>query len=92
VGACLLRRPLLQQLPTACGMLLWLSACGHPPRAHHRWCSCCCLSVAVLLVQTYIRNEGVKQLSYAADGVSPVAGGDSTQQLEHEMEAASARR
>jgi hypothetical protein len=43
-------------------------------------------------LQTYIRNEGVKQLSYEADGVSPVAGGDSTQQLEQEMDAPSARR
>jgi hypothetical protein len=43
------------------------------------------------LLQTYIRNEGVKSLSYTADGTSLIAGGDSVQALEDEL-AASSRR
>lgn len=41
---------------------------------------------------TYIRNEGVKSLSYSADGESFIAGGDSTQALEQEMSSPSALR
>lgn len=42
-------------------------------------------------MQTYLRNEGVKSLSYNAAGKSAIAGGDSVQDLEEEM-AASSRR
>lgn len=41
--------------------------------------------------QTYIRNEGVKSLSYNAAGQSLIAGGDSVLQLEQELEASSRR-
>jgi hypothetical protein len=43
------------------------------------------------VLQTYIRNEGVKSLSYTADGTSLIAGGESVQALEDEL-AASSRR
>lgn len=46
---------------------------------------------AASAAQTYIRNEGVKSLSYSADGNSEIAGGDSVQALEDEF-AASSRR
>jgi hypothetical protein len=45
----------------------------------------------LLLPQTYLRNEGVKSLSYNAAGRSQIAGGDSVQDLEAEL-AASSRR
>lgn len=41
--------------------------------------------------QTYLRNEGVKSLSYNAAGRSSIAGGDSVQALEEEMQASSRR-
>lgn len=41
--------------------------------------------------QTYLRNEGVKSLSYNAAGRSAIAGGDSVQALEEEMQASSRR-
>jgi cyclophilin family peptidyl-prolyl cis-trans isomerase len=40
----------------------------------------------------YVRNEGVKSLSYSATAVSPIAGGDSTAELEGEMDAPGALR
>lgn len=40
-------------------------------------------------MQTYIRNEGVKSLSYNAAGRSSIAGGDSVQDLEEELSASS---
>ncbi|WIA33093.1 hypothetical protein OEZ86_006247 [Tetradesmus obliquus] len=43
------------------------------------------------IYSTYIRNEGVKSLSYTADGESLIAGGDSVQALEDEMDASSRR-
>eukprot|EP00879_Flechtneria_rotunda_P028958 GHRR01031200.1.p1 GENE.GHRR01031200.1~~GHRR01031200.1.p1 ORF type:complete len:201 (+),score=53.25 GHRR01031200.1:240-842(+) len=46
---------------------------------------------SLYLLQTYIRNEGVKSLSYSATGASMIAGGDSVQALEDEL-AASSRR
>lgn len=45
--------------------------------------SCCCL------LQTYLRNEGVKSLSYNAAGRSQIAGGDSVQALEEELASSS---
>jgi hypothetical protein len=41
--------------------------------------------------QTYLRNEGVKSLSYNAAGRSSIAGGDSVQALEEEIQASSRR-
>jgi hypothetical protein len=38
-----------------------------------------------------VRCEGVASLSYAADGESPIAGGDSTADLEKEMDSAALR-
>jgi hypothetical protein len=32
--------------------------------------------------QTFIKSSGVKSLSYAADKVSPIAGGETVEQLE----------
>jgi len=40
---------------------------------------------AALFCQTYLRNEGVKSLSYNAAGQSQIAGGDSVQALEDEL-------
>lgn len=47
------------------------------------WCCVPCTT------QTYIRNEGVKSLSYNAAGSSQIAGGDSVQDLEAEFAASS---
>lgn len=41
--------------------------------------------------QSYIRNEGVKSLSYNADGTSLIAGGDSVQALEDELASTNIR-
>jgi peptidyl-prolyl cis-trans isomerase B (cyclophilin B) len=41
---------------------------------------------AIRLEKGYLRNAGAKSLSYSADGVSQVAGGDSTLGLEREMD------
>lgn len=41
----------------------------------------------VFLEKGYLRNAGAKSLSYSADGVSQIAGGDSTLDLEREMDA-----
>ena len=48
----------------------------------------CCL-LPGLHVQSFIRNEGVKSLSYNASGSSRIAGGDSVQALEDELAASS---
>jgi peptidyl-prolyl cis-trans isomerase B (cyclophilin B) len=40
----------------------------------------------IFVEKNYLRNAGAKSLSYSADGVSQVAGGDSTLALEREMD------
>ncbi|KIY95020.1 hypothetical protein MNEG_12941 [Monoraphidium neglectum] len=44
------------------------------------------------VTEAFVRCEGVKSLSYSADGYSPIAGGDSTQALEEEMASPAALR
>ncbi|GBF92527.1 peptidyl-prolyl cis-trans isomerase, chloroplastic [Raphidocelis subcapitata] len=44
------------------------------------------------VTESYVRCEGAKSLSYVADGESPIAGGDSTADLEAEMASPAALR
>jgi hypothetical protein len=55
-----------------------------PPTYHHRFTADFTL-VLGLVLQTYLRVEGVKSLSYSATGESPITGGASTQALEEEL-------
>lgn len=45
----------------------------------------------VFVDKGYVRNAGARSLSYRADGASPIAGGDSTLELERELDDASRR-
>jgi peptidyl-prolyl cis-trans isomerase B (cyclophilin B) len=45
----------------------------------------------VFVDKGYVRNAGARSLSYRADGASPIAGGDSTLDLERELDDAARR-